>query len=93
MTAEDSIYIPFPGTALRQTGTISTVNLVESYDTSVRGCNNICPCRLWINCSYHNKMKWRKSRGDEDEHMKTIWEYYNSVFRIAYDMPIVNMNG
>jgi len=38
-------------------------------------------------------MKWRKSRGDEDGHMKTIWEYYNSIFRITYDMPTVNMNG
>lgn len=93
MMAEDSVYIPFPRTALRRTGTISTVNLVDSYDASVRGCNRRCACRLWINCSYYNKMKWRKSIGDEDGHMKTIWEYYNNIFRLTYDMPIVNMNG
>lgn len=93
MIAEESVYIPFPGTALRYMEPIPTINLIESYDTSVRGCNRKCACRLWPNCHYYNKMIWKKSRGCDDEHMKIIWEYYNDVFRITYDMPITNMNG
>lgn len=92
MTVEDSVYIPFPGTVLRHIKPISTVN-IDSYDASVRGCNRKCACRLWVNCRYYNNRKWKESIENEDEHMKTIWEYYNSVFRIAYDMPMVSMNG
>ena len=92
MTAEDSTYIPFPGTVLRQTEIISTVNLVESYHTSVRGCNNICPCRLWINCSYHNKMKLKKSIED-DEHIDEIRKWYDTHFRIKFETPEAFPNG
>lgn len=94
MAATDSTYIPFPGTVLGHIKPISTTNLVESYDVHANGCNKAkCPCRVWPQCSYYNKTKWKQPRGEEDENMKAIWEYYNSIFRITYDMPIANMNG
>lgn len=97
MTTEDDIYIPSYRTALKHIKPISTTNLVGphdvSYDVSISRCKTECPCRIWSQCSYYNKNKRKKSRGDEDEYMKVIWEYYNNVFRITYDMHIVNMNG
>ena len=93
MTAADSTHSPFSGIALRHIKPVSTIGLITPYEKKVIGCNRKCACRLWTTCSYYNKMKWRKSREDEDEHMKTVWEYYTSIFRITYDMPIVNMNG
>lgn len=94
MTAEDSVYIPFPGINLRQIRPMSTIDLITPYEKGVTGCNKVkCPCRVWSQCGYYNKMKWKDSRGEEDGHMKAIWEYYNNMFRIAYDMPMVNMNG
>lgn len=93
MTAEDSVYVPFPGVTLRQIRPMSTIDLITSYDNSLFGCNRKCPCRLWVNCNYYNDKKWKDTRVEEDEHMKAIWEYYNNIFRIAYDMPIANMNG
>lgn len=93
MTATDSVNIPFPGKVHRHTKPISTTDLVESHDMAIRGCKTECPCRIWHQCSYYNKMKWKKSRGYEDKNMKAIWEYYNNIFRITYDTPIINMNG
>lgn len=93
MTAEDSVYIPFPGTAFGHIKPISTLDLIIQYEKKLTGCNRKCACRLWAQCGYYNKMRWKRLRGDEDEHMKAIWEYYNNIFRIAYDMPMVNMNG
>jgi hypothetical protein len=93
MTAEDSVYIPFPGTTLKTISPISTIGTIAPYEKNVAGCSDHCPCRRWVNCSYYNRTKWKKSRTDEDEHMKAIWEYYDSMFRITYDMPIANMNG
>lgn len=91
MATEDSVYTPFPGVDLRQVRPISTMDLIVPYDNSLSGCNRKCPCRMWINCNYYNEKKWKELR--EDENMEAIWEYYNSFFRIMYDMPIANMNG
>lgn len=91
---ENSAFIPFPGIILKHAKPVSTINLIIPYEKRVTGCNKVkCPCRLWINCPYYQKMKWKKSRGNEDGHMKIIWEYYNNIFRLTYDMPIINMNG
>lgn len=93
MTTEDSMYVPFPGVTLRQVRPMSTIDLITSYKKGVTGCNRKCACRLWVNCRYYNNRKWKESRENEDEHMEAIWEYYNVIFRISYDMPIANMNG
>jgi hypothetical protein len=50
MTAEDSVYIPFPGTALKTIRPISTIDLITPYEKNVTGCNKVkCPCRIWFN--------------------------------------------
>jgi hypothetical protein len=92
MTTEDSVYIPFPGIILKKE-IVSMIDLNTPYEKYVTGCNRKCACRLWAQCGYYNKMRWKRLRRDEDEHMKTIWEYYNNIFKIAYDMPMVNIYG
>lgn len=93
MTAEDGVYIPFPGTAIRHIKPISTTNIVEYYDVSISRCNKICPCGIWPQCSYYNKMKWKKSRGDDDEHLDEIRKWYETHFRIKFETPDTFPNG
>lgn len=93
MTAEDSVYIPFPGTVLKNAEIVSTINLITSYEKSVTGCYNHCPCRVWQQCSYYNKMKWKKSRGNDDEHLDEIRKWYDTHFRIKFETPDAFPNG
>lgn len=93
MTAEDSIYIPFPGTVLKQTETISAIDTIVYYDRSIAGCNKIkCPCRVWPQCGYYNKTKWKKSSID-DEHIDEIRKWYETHFRIKFETPDAFPNG
>lgn len=89
MIIEDATFVPFPCIAIK-TKTVSTIDIIKPFERITTGCNRKCPCRVWHQCNYYNKIKWKKSRADKDEH---IWEYYNNIFRITYDMPITNMNG
>lgn len=93
MSAEDSTRKPFTGTILEPIKPISTIGIITPYDKNITGCNRKCPCRIWIQCHYYNNTKWNKSRRSEDEHTKIIWDYYDNIFRVTYDMPIANMNG
>lgn len=93
MSAEDSTCKPFTGTILEPIKTISTVTTIIPYEKNITGCNRKCPCRIWIQCHYYNNKKWNKSRISEDEHTKVIWDYYDNMFRVTYEMTIANMNG
>lgn len=93
MTEKGAMYIPFPGVVLKTVRPISTITIIRPFERGITGCGRKCACRLWPNCSYYNKMKWKKSRRDGDETLKDIWEYYNNTFKLTVEMPIANMNG
>jgi len=93
MTVEDVVYIPFPGITLKVARPIPTIDLIEPFERCITGCRRKCVCRLWLNCSYYNKIKWKKSRGDEDDILKDIWGYYNDTFKIEYVAPEAFPNG
>lgn len=61
------------------------------YETGIRACNRKCPCRLWVNCGYYNKIRWKGSH--DDERLTEITEWYKSNFRMKYETPDAFPNG
>lgn len=69
----------------------------EFAEPAARGCNRDCPCRLSINCRiYHNLMdytRFRENRGSDEEILEKIWEYYNTFFKMRFEMSESIANG
>lgn len=93
MIEENNVCIHFPGISLKIARPISTISLITPFERSTKGCYRKCPCRVWVQCNYYNKMRRKKSRGDEKEYWKDIWDYYNNAFKLTIDMSVTNMNG
>lgn len=93
MIEENNLYIPFPGISLKQTRPISTLRLIIPFESNITGCGRKCACRLWPNCHYYNRMRYKEHRGDDEKYWKDIWDYYNNAFKLTVEMPVTNMNG
>jgi hypothetical protein len=85
------VYIPFPGTILKKVEIVSAIGLNTHYEKSITGYHNHCSCRRWINCCYYNKMKWKEYH--DDEHLAEILKWYETHFRIKFEIPDAFPNG
>ncbi len=87
----DAIYIPFPGIGLKEIK-VSTLNLIEPFvRNDITGCNNRCPCQVWVSCHRYNSRTWKSLHPKEFN--KELHEWYDTHFRLDYQLPDSIPNG
>lgn len=56
------------------------------------GCNQRCPCRLWVNCDYYVDEHERQRRVKEKYNNSSIQLWYETYFRHDWSMSDIAIN-